>query len=108
MEADRRNFRRFALTVLVLVAVGVAVVGVAQAGRAAEIKAPVVAVGETQPVYSASAVGQLPGRRLESALTSPVAGTRGTGWLLHSGTEQRDLCTRTDATSGARMVCMAW
>lgn len=65
------------------------------------------AVGESQPVYSA--VGRLPGRRLESVLRNPVAGTmRGTGWLLHSGTEQRDTCERTDATAGLRMMCVAW
>jgi hypothetical protein len=104
METSRRNFMRFAVTVLA--AVGVAVM-VAQAGRAEEIRARMSAVGETQPVYSA--VGRLPGRRLESVLTSPVAGTsRGTGWLLHSGTEQRDTCERTDATSGLRMMCVAW
>jgi hypothetical protein len=95
---------RFAVTILV--AVGAAVV-VAQAGHAQDVRAPVPAVGESQPVYSA--VGRLPGRRLESVLTSPVAGTtRGTGWLLHSGTEQRDTCERTDATAGLRMMCVAW
>ena len=104
MEASGRNLMRFAVTVLV--AVGVAVV-VAQTGRAEEMRAPVAAVGETQPVYSA--VGRLPGRRLESVLTSPIAGTRrGTGWLLHSGTEQRDTCERPDATAGLRMMCVAW
>jgi len=104
MEASRRNFMRFAITVLAVV--GVAVV-IAQAGRAEEIRAPMSAVGETQPVYSS--VGRLRGRRLESVLTSPVAGTRrGTGWLLHSGTEQRDTCERTDATSGLRVMCVAW
>lgn len=100
----RRNFMRVAVTVLA--AAGAAVV-VAQRGRAEEIRAPMSAVGETQPVYSA--VGRLHGRRLESALTSPVAKTkRGTGWLLHSGTEERDTCERTDATDGLRMVCVAW
>jgi len=104
MEASRRNLKRFAVTVLA--AVGAAVV-VAQVGRAEEIRAPMAAVGETKPVYSA--VGRLPGRRLESVLTSPVAGTRpGTGWLLHSGTEQSDTCERTDATSGLRMMCVSW
>jgi len=68
------------------------------------------AVGETQPVYSA--LGWLPGRRVESVLTSPrgavVGTTRGTGWLLHSGTERCDTCERTDATSGLRMMCVGW
>jgi hypothetical protein len=104
MEVSGRNLLRFAVTVLA--AVGVAVV-VAQAGRAEEIRGPMAAVGETQPIYGA--VGRLPGRRLESVLTSPIAGTRrGTGWLLHSGTEQRDTCERTDATAGLRMMCVAW
>ena len=104
MYASRRTFIRFAVTVLA--AVGAAVV-VAQPGRAEEIRAPRAAVGETQPVYSG--VGRLPGRRLESVLTSPIAGTsRGTGWLLHSGTEQSDTCQRIDATSGLRMMCVAW
>ena len=95
---------RFALTVLAAVGVAVAV---AQAGRAEEMRVPMAAVGETQPVYSG--VGRLPGRRLESVLTSPFSGTRrGTGWLLHSGTEQRDTCERTDATTGLRMMCVAW
>ena len=79
MKASRRTFMRFAVTVLA--AVGVAVV-VARSGRAEEIRAPMVA-GETQPVYSA--VGRLKGRRLESVLTSPVAGTsRGTGSTVSS------------------------
>jgi hypothetical protein len=104
MEARRRNVMRFAVTALAVI--GLAVV-VAEAGRAEEIRAPMAVVGETQPVYRA--VGRPPGRRLESVLTSSVAGTEpGTGWLLHSGTEQRDTCERTDATSGLRMMCMAW
>ena len=94
----------FAATVLAAVGIAVAV---AQAGRAEEIGAPMPAVGKTQAVYSA--VVRLPGRRLESVLTSPVVRTgRGTGWLLHSGTEQRDTCERTDATSGLRVMCVAW
>jgi hypothetical protein len=104
MEASRRTFVQFAVTALAAIGVAVAV---AQAGRAEEVRAPMAAVGETQPVYSA--VGRLHGRRLESALTSPVAGTRrGTGWLLHSGTEPHDTCERTDAISGLRMMCVAW
>ena len=104
MEPSRRNFMRFAVTILA--AVGVAVM-VAQAGHAQEIRAPMAAVGETEAVFNA--VGRLPGRRLESVLTSPVKSTRpGTGWLLHSGTEQSDPCERTDATSGLRMMCVAW
>ena len=104
MEASRRTIMRFAVTVVA--AVGVAVV-VAQAGRAAETSAPMAAVGDPQPVYNV--VGRLPGRRLESVLMSPVAGTRrGTGWLVYSGTEQHDTCERTDAISGLRMACVAW
>lgn len=95
---------RFVVTVLAVL--GVAIV-VAQAGRAEEVRAPVAPVGQTQPVFSA--VGRLYGRRLDSALTSAAPGTtRGTGWLLHSGTGQRDACERTDATSGLRMMCVAW
>jgi hypothetical protein len=103
MEFSRRNFMR--ATATILAAVGVAV-AVAQAGRAQDVRAPMAAVGKTQPAYSA--VGRLPGRRLESVLMSPVVGARGTGWLLHSGTEQHDTCERTDATSGLRMMCVAW
>lgn len=100
----RQNFIRFVIAVLA--AVGLAVV-VAEPGRAEDIEAPLGAVGDTQPVYST--LGRLPGRGLESVLTSPGAGTRrGTGWLLHSGTEQRDTCARTDAVSGLRMMCVAW
>lgn len=104
METQRPNLIRFVATVLT--AVGVAVV-IAQAGRAEEMRTPMAPVGESQPLYSG--VGRLPGRRLESVLTSPVEGTsRGTGWLLHSATEQRDACERADATSGMRMMCLAW
>jgi hypothetical protein len=104
MAVNRRHFMRFAVTVLAALGVAVAV---AEAGRAAEVGPLMAAVSEAHPVYNA--VGRLPGRRLESVLTSPVAGTRpGSGWLLHSSTEQHDTCERADATSGLRMVCVAW
>ncbi len=57
-------------------------------------------------------VGHPPsGARVESVLTGPrgaMARTkRGSGWLLHYGTE-RDNCARADATSGLRIMCVAW
>ena len=100
-----RRLTRFAVTVLVAVC---AVVAVTPAAGADERKAPVTVAAETQPAYSAAVWP--PGRRVHSVLTNPRgpgARTKGTGWLLHSGT-QHDTCERADATSGMRMVCLAW
>ena len=102
-----RGFMRF--VVAVLVAVGAAAV-IAVAARAEEVSVPVAAVRESHPVYSAAA--PLPGRRVESVLTSRrsalTSAKSGTGWLLHSGTQQRDTCDRADATPGLRMMCVSW
>ena len=103
-----RNFVRF--VVAALAAVGVVIAAV-NAARAEEVNAPIAAGGETAPAYVALAGQPLPGARVESVLTGSrgaVAGTkRGSGWLLHYGTE-RDSCARADATSGLRMTCVAW
>jgi hypothetical protein len=101
-----RRFGRFVVTVLA--AVGVAIV-VVNAARAEKVNAFIVGTGETAPAYEA--VRPLPGARVESVLTDPrgavVRAKRGTGWLLHYGTAG-DNCARADATSGLRMMCVAW
>jgi hypothetical protein len=103
-----RNFMRS--VVAVLAAVGVLIV-IVNAARAEEVKAPIAAAGKTEPAYVAPLGGALPGAHVESVLTDlrgAVAGTRrGTGWLLHYGTED-DTCARADATSGSRVMCVAW
>lgn len=105
MEARMRRFMRFAVTVLAVVGVAAVVV---QTARADEVKAPVkAAVGETRPIYR-----RPPGRRVDSVVTNPrsvlTGPKRGTGWLVHSGTEKPDPCERADAVSGLRMMCMGW
>jgi hypothetical protein len=105
LEASMRRMTRFAAKVLVAVC---ATGAVALAADAHEGKAPVTVAAEAQPVYSAAV--RPPGRRVDSVLTNPrgaLAGTKGTGWLLHSGT-RHDTCERADATFGLRMVCLAW
>lgn len=100
-----RRFMRFMLTVLV--AVGVAVAA-ARTVSGEEFKAPVAAGSEDAAVYSTAV--RLPGRRVDSVLTNPQGALRarpGSGWLLHSGTPD-DTCVRADATSGLRVVCLAW
>ena len=100
-----RRRTRFAVAVLVSVCAAVAV---ARAAGPDERRAPVTVAAETQKAYSAAV--RTRGRRVDSVLTNPrgaVAETKGTGWLLHSGTPH-DTCERTDATSGLRMACLAW
>jgi len=102
-----RRLIRFVVTVLA--AVGIVLVA-ANTVHAQEVNAPTAARGTAAVAYDV--VGQpLLGARVESVLTDPhgaVAGTkRGTGWLLHYGTE-RDTCTRPDATSRLRMMCVGW
>jgi len=103
-----RSFMRSA--VAVLAAVGMLIV-FANGARAEEATMRTAAGGETASAFVALVGRPLPGARVESVLTSPrdaVAGTkRGSGWLLHYGTE-RDNCARADATSGLRMMCVAW
>jgi len=99
-----RRLTRFAITVVSVCAV----VAAARVAGAVEGKALATIAVETEPVYSA--VVRPPGRRVESVLTNPrgaVVGKKGTGWLLHSGTPH-DTCERPDASSGLRMVCLAW
>lgn len=103
-----RRFMRFMVTVLA--AVGIVMV-VANSARADEVNAPANARGKAAVAYGVAAQ-PLSGARVESVLTEnphgTVAGTkRGTGWLLHYGTE-RDPCTRPDATSRLRMMCVGW
>jgi len=101
-----RRLMWFAAMVLVA---GELAVAVAWAAGPEELKPPMTVGGEHQAVYSAAVRG--PGRGVDSVLTNPrgaVTGTKGTGWLLHSGTQQHDTCERVDATSGLRMVCVAW
>ena len=101
-----RTFMRSLVTVLMVI--GVALV-VASATRAEEMSVPVSVADKNAPVYGA--VEKRPGAGVESVLTDPrglVVGTkRGTGWLLHYGTE-RDNCSRVDANPGLRMMCVAW
>jgi hypothetical protein len=100
------SLMRFVVTVVA--AVGVVIVGV-DAARAKEVKAPIAAGGKTGPVYTVER--PLPGAHVESVLTDPLGAVTGAkrepGWLLHHGTE-RDNCARADATSGLRMICVAW
>ncbi len=101
----RMRLTRFTVTVLMAVCAAVAV---ARVTSAAERKAPVIIAAETQPAFSAAV--RPPGRQVDSILTTrrgAVAGQKGTGWLLHSGTPH-DACERADATSGLRMACLAW
>src|SRR5260221_8022796 len=99
------NFMRFAVTVVA--AVGMAIVAV-DAARAEEVNGPIAVWGPTAPAYAVER--PLPGAHAESVLTDlrgTVSGAkRGTGWLLHYGTE-RDNCASADAASGLRMICVA-
>ena len=102
-----QSLRRFVVTVPAALAVALVV---ANGALAEEVNAPKAAQGETASAYGA--VEQAPpGARFESVLAdlpAAVSGTkRGTGWLLHYGTE-RDNCSRPDATSGSRMMCVGW
>ncbi len=96
--------------VAVLAAVALLTLVVNAAG-ADDVNMPASARRKTTSAHVAL-VGRPPsGARVESVLTGPrgtVAPTkRGSGWLLHYGTE-RDNCTRADATSGLRIMCAAW
>jgi hypothetical protein len=102
-----RTLRAFLVAVLVTAGMVIVVAG---AAPAEEVNANMAAWGESAPAYGL--VGRsLPGARVESVLTDPsgaVAGQKhGTGWLLHYGTGS-DSCARADATSGLRMMCVAW
>jgi len=91
----------------VLVA-GVVLASAAQPAGAEEGKAPVTVRHSKQAAFS-TAAGP-PGRQVESVLTDPrgaMTATKGNGWLLHSG-KRHDTCERSDATSGLRMMCLAW
>jgi hypothetical protein len=75
--------------------------------RADEQPTPRAALGEDY-----STAGKVPGTRVESVLTDPkgaVTSTRpGTGWLLHAGPREHDMCEEEDATSGLRLMCIGW
>ena len=101
----RRHTR---IAVLVSVAVGSLLV-IGPAARAQKVETPrALAAGES--AYSTT--GALPGRHAESVLTDPVgamaAPTPGTGWILHSGSGERDMCNEADATEGLRLMCVGW
>jgi hypothetical protein len=102
-----RNFMR--LVVTALAAIGIVLL-VANAAGAEELNARKAAWSKTAPVYGVGAQPP-PGAHVESVLSDPrgaMAGTKGgTGWLLHYGTE-RDSCARAGATSGLRVMCVAW
>jgi len=78
--------------------------------RAEEQPTPGAGRGAAQSAYTAT--GQLSGSRVESVLSDPTgavtAATPGTGWLLHAGPREKDTCDEIDATSGLRMMCVAW
>lgn len=103
-----RSFKRSVIALLA--AVGLLIV-VVNAARAEEAKMPKTAGGETASDYVARVGRPLPGARVESVLTDPrramARAKREPGWLLHYGTD-RDNCARADATSGLRMMCVAW
>ena len=100
------RFKGFAVTVMV--GVGMVLIAVAVA-RAGDLKPVKVAGRKTPPVYTVEQ--PLPGPRMESILTdtrsAAAAMKEGTGWLVHYGTK-RDNCARADATSGLRVMCVAW
>jgi hypothetical protein len=96
------------LAVTLLAGVGLMVI-VAPTAGAREIRVPMAVGAENQPVYGA--VVRLPGRHVDSVLTDlrgALTGTKGTGWLLHVGTQRRDTCEGADTATGLRMVCLAW
>ena len=101
-----RTLIRFVVTAIVTVGMGIVV---ANEARARDVKLPKAAESKSSMVYAVER--PLPGARVESILTDPrsvVTDTKqGTGWLLHYGTNQ-DNCARAEATSGLRMMCMAW
>lgn len=102
-----RHLMRFGVTVLA--AVGIAAVMICVA-RAEEVTGAPAATSTTQQVFGAT--GAVSGRRVESVLSNPraavTAAKPGTGWLLHSGTPQRDTCDNADATYGLRVLCVGW
>jgi len=100
------RFKRSMVTLLLAVAVVCSAITAAGANEVAgDAQSP---ARENPRSY---AVGRpLRGPRVESVLTNPRAAVtsprRGTGWLVHYGTEG-DACTREDATSGLRLMCVA-
>ncbi len=101
-----RSLVRFVVTIMATVGMGIVI---ANGARAAEVKRPKAAESKSPVVYATER--PLPGARVESILADPgsvVTGTKqGSAWLLHYGTK-RDNCARADATSGLRMMCLAW
>lgn len=101
-----RSLIRFVVTVTAAVAMGIVV---ANGARAGEVKLPKGAESKSPVVYAVER--PVPGARVESILSDPrsvVTGTKqGSGWLLHYGTKH-DNCALADATSGLRMMCVAW
>lgn len=101
-----RHLMRFGVTVLAVAGITAVMVRVA---RAEDTAAP-AATSATQQVFGTT--GGVSGRRVESVLSNPraavTAAKPGTGWLLHSGTPQRDQCDNADATYGLRVMCVGW
>ena len=89
----------------------VVVAAVRNAACAETANAPVTATGKTAAVHVAQVGQALPAAHMESVLTDPrgamTVRKRGTGWLLHYGTEH-DSCARPDAIAGARVLCVSW
>lgn len=104
-----RLFPRIAF-VVVLAVVGIVMVVVGTAY--AEANTPTAARSKAAVRYGAARQPMPGAPHVESVLTEhsreALARTQqGTGWLLHYGPE-RDTCTRPDATSRLRMLCIGW
>jgi len=95
--------------ILTALAIGFLIVS-EQPLRAAELPTPDVKPDTTRSTYNAT--GRLPRRRVESVLMSPRSrvtdSQRGSDWLLHSRTQERDPCDSPDATAGLRLLCLGW
>ncbi len=96
--------------VAVLAAVALLTLVVNAAG-ADDVNMPASARQKTTSAHVALVERPPSGAHVESVLTGPRGAVprtkRGSGWLLHYGTE-RDNCARADATAGLRIMCVAW
>jgi len=104
-QAYENGMRLFAAVVVLS-----ALISQPQPLRAEDQPTPGAVRGDAQSAYTTT--GALPGARVESVLTDPKGAatttTPGTGWLLHAGPREKDTCDEIDATSGLRMMCVAW
>jgi hypothetical protein len=104
--------RRLIRLVVIVLAAILVTAAVSKTARAEMVNAPKAATGkaaavEVAPVWHAP----LPAPHAESVLADPrgalTGRKRGTGWLLHYGTEH-DSCARPDTIEGWRVLCVSW